>query len=224
MQNQSVSEGFIKQYAVYVTFKKTKKKAFVLADGEECIVGRDLNAHVTINDTSVSCNHCKIYLSSGKTKLTDLKSRNGTRLQGKLISPGETVEITQGQLLQIGEYQETICIVSEKPNLTSDERGQSQESNYQVPSRDLNATLQNPGPRRLGNEKDPFVTSSRCPEEVPAKSDFRTKGLINLRNTCYLNSVIQCLSSLLPVAEFTVSCCAPGKDEPAIETEGDILT
>lgn len=74
---------------------------------EEVILGRALEADVRVNDTKVSRRHARIVTrvneESGKTEyiLYDLKSRNGTLLNGLKVSSGV---LTHGDKITIGDH------------------------------------------------------------------------------------------------------------------------
>src|SRR3954447_11998322 len=72
---------------------------------EEVILGRALAADVRVNDTKVSREHAKITLSenNGQTEyiLSDLKSRNGTFLNGRKIS---SEKLQNGDKIGLGEH------------------------------------------------------------------------------------------------------------------------
>lgn len=75
---------------------------------EEVILGRALEADVRVNDTNISRQHARINIitdpDSGKVEyiLTDLKSRNGTYLNGTRIVDQEPLQ--NGDKITIGEY------------------------------------------------------------------------------------------------------------------------
>jgi diguanylate cyclase (GGDEF)-like protein len=75
-------------------------------DREAVILGRALEAEIRVNDTQVSRQHARITTetkaSTGQTEyvLTDLKSRNGTFLNGRRI---ERESLTNGDKVSIGD-------------------------------------------------------------------------------------------------------------------------
>lgn len=62
-----------------------------LANGEN-VVGRDVSAEVRIASTSVSRRHAIIAVSGDTATIIDLKSKNGTRLDGKPIDGPEVLK------------------------------------------------------------------------------------------------------------------------------------
>ena len=63
-------------------------------------IGRALTNRLVIPDEICSRNHCEVFFDSGVWKLRDLGSRNGTRVNGELIS-GD-IQLTDGRQFQIG--------------------------------------------------------------------------------------------------------------------------
>ncbi len=68
--------------------------------GEPLSIGRSREADIPLLDDKVSRVHCGIRLSDGKFYLKDLKSRNGTFVNGQRVE--DTVEVKAGDRLQIG--------------------------------------------------------------------------------------------------------------------------
>ena len=72
-------------------------------------LGRAPTNRIVVSDEICSRNHCELFFSSGKWYVRDLGSRNGTRVQGELISgdielrPGETVQLGSTLLVFVWE-------------------------------------------------------------------------------------------------------------------------
>ena len=70
----------------------------------ETLIGRDASCHVTINDSSVSHRHARIYHSDGEWHVEDLGSTNGTFVNDRpltrplVLRPGDTVSIGRSTL------------------------------------------------------------------------------------------------------------------------------
>jgi len=75
------------------------------------LVGRDRQCHLRPHCELVSKLHCAIAAWAGKVRVRDLKSRNGTYLNGKLID-GEVV-VNDGDRLQVGALVFAFWIKSE---------------------------------------------------------------------------------------------------------------
>lgn len=67
---------------------------------EPVSIGRSREADIPLLDDKVSRVHCGIRLSEGKFYLKDLKSRNGTYVNGQRVE--DTIEIKAGDRIQIG--------------------------------------------------------------------------------------------------------------------------
>lgn len=68
----------------------------------EITIGRDdavATACITI-DRYISRKHAKLYEDSGKLRLSDLSSRNGTQVEGRLVAEAEPIAV--GQAFQVG--------------------------------------------------------------------------------------------------------------------------
>jgi DNA-binding winged helix-turn-helix (wHTH) protein len=82
---------------------------FVLDSGDN-LLGRDPVARIYIDHASVSRRHARISIGSERALLEDLKSRNGTYLDGRRID-GPT-EIRHGGLIGLGPITLTFLILS----------------------------------------------------------------------------------------------------------------
>jgi pSer/pThr/pTyr-binding forkhead associated (FHA) protein len=70
--------------------------------GNTVFVGRSSRNDIQIKDTAISRKQIKIFLIGGKYFVEDLKSTNGTLLNGGLITPGEGFEVGEGDTISIG--------------------------------------------------------------------------------------------------------------------------
>jgi DNA-binding NtrC family response regulator len=59
-----------------------------LVEGHPVVVGRDPSAEVAIGDTSVSRRHARFELKGGAVTVTDLRSTNGTKVNGTAVREG----------------------------------------------------------------------------------------------------------------------------------------
>ncbi len=66
-------------------------------------VGRAPDNDIQINDHSISRKHVKIIKKGNKFFVEDLKSQNGTWIDGNLIGPGNQCEVEKGVLITIGK-------------------------------------------------------------------------------------------------------------------------
>jgi len=68
----------------------------------ECMLGRAPECNLILAQAGISRNHCKIVEKEDQFLLEDLNSKNGTRVNGVYV---KTVELSSGDIIQIGEYQ-----------------------------------------------------------------------------------------------------------------------
>ena len=79
-------------------------RALPLPDSGEVTVGRSASsADLVLDDPSISRLHVRLLLEPGRVLVTDLESKNGSRLAGALLSPAVATELPFGVVLEIGE-------------------------------------------------------------------------------------------------------------------------
>jgi pSer/pThr/pTyr-binding forkhead associated (FHA) protein len=66
------------------------------------LIGRSSSCHVRLEDRTVSAEHAVIAHVRGRWAIRDLGSRNGTRVDGTLLKPGERVELSRGASIECG--------------------------------------------------------------------------------------------------------------------------
>jgi diguanylate cyclase (GGDEF)-like protein len=66
------------------------------------IIGRAPNAHVFVDDRSVSKFHAKLVLSAGDVSIIDLESTNKTVVNGKIIQPLVPVKLHNNDQIKVG--------------------------------------------------------------------------------------------------------------------------
>jgi hypothetical protein len=71
-------------------------------DGEIVYVGRSPGNEIQVNDTTVSRKHLKIFKIGRVFFAEDLKSRNGTLINGGPLKPGESIQIDEGDTISMG--------------------------------------------------------------------------------------------------------------------------
>lgn len=84
------------------------KREFVLDKGEN-LLGRDPDARVYVDHPSVSRRHARISINSISAVLEDLKSRNGTFLDGRRIET--PTEIHHGAIIGLGPITLTLMVL-----------------------------------------------------------------------------------------------------------------
>ena len=69
----------------------------------ESVLGVDLTSLDTADSPSVSRRHAQLLLRKGRYLVHDLKSTNGTRVNGKELGPDSRVELHHGDTVQFGD-------------------------------------------------------------------------------------------------------------------------
>jgi hypothetical protein len=87
--------------------KGTRVVPLVKAEGnpfpERISVGRATNCDIVVRDSSVSKLHAHMrILGPGAAEITDVKSRNGTRVNGKEVAPMVAVRLRSGDSVVLG--------------------------------------------------------------------------------------------------------------------------
>jgi hypothetical protein len=106
---------------------------------ETIFLGRSSKNDIRISDRALSRKQLKIFRIGGKYFVEDLKSTNGTWLNGNLILPGEGFELEEGDIIAMGETQLKVenLSVSPFPAVLSRERGKPKAERRQHPARYL---------------------------------------------------------------------------------------
>lgn len=78
--------------------------------GDEVLIGRGSMCHVTIDDPMLSRRHVRIDLSGVKPVVEDLRSRNGTQLNGRPLDQSATLQ--DGDRIRIGTQELVFLIPS----------------------------------------------------------------------------------------------------------------
>ena len=69
---------------------------------ESVLIGRGEENDIPINDASVSRKHAKVFFNGEAYFIKDLKSQNGTWIDGNIIKPNKTFEVGQGVSVALG--------------------------------------------------------------------------------------------------------------------------
>ena len=68
--------------------------------GTECCVGRDLGCEIVVDDEHAAPQHARLtLLEDGRVSVRDLGTRNGTRVDGDLVSADTGAVIEQGEII-----------------------------------------------------------------------------------------------------------------------------
>ena len=82
-------------------------RSFELAS-KSLFIGRDADNDIQILDPSVSRKHVKVFQKEAKVFIEDLRSQNGTWIDGAALKSGEPYELTEGLPVAIGNI--LICL------------------------------------------------------------------------------------------------------------------
>ena len=77
---------------------------FLLEKGDGFVIGRSLQADMSVDDLRVSRRHCRIVHEERGVTATDLRSANGTYLNGRRLAPSEESAISDGDKVRFGGY------------------------------------------------------------------------------------------------------------------------
>jgi two-component system cell cycle response regulator len=69
---------------------------------DESIIGRDPSADISISDQLVSRKHAKVVRSNGQVTLEDLKSSNGTVINGNRVEAGNPILLAKEDMIKLG--------------------------------------------------------------------------------------------------------------------------
>ena len=72
-------------------------------NSDNFLIGRSQESDIQIPDPSISRQHAKIFKDGDKYFIKDLKSCNGTWIDGRLLWPGNEIELRQGLRLSVGD-------------------------------------------------------------------------------------------------------------------------
>jgi two-component system, NtrC family, response regulator AtoC len=88
--------------------------AFPLPDEGTLTVGRTEGVDVRLGDQAISRQHVKFHVGE-LLHVEDLSSANGTRVRGRLLKAGETVEVNAGDAIELGR---TLLVIQRAPAST----------------------------------------------------------------------------------------------------------
>lgn len=85
-----------------ILFKNRVITRFTISEGQCLVIGRGKDADVVINNTAVSRRHSSLELKEGEYYLADLRSMNGTRVNGRKVR--SAIPIEKSDNLHIGKF------------------------------------------------------------------------------------------------------------------------
>ena len=130
--------------------KKAGREECFMLEGTKWIIGRSKNCEITLNHPKVSRNHCEITYIQDEYYIKDLKSANGTSLNGKKISRLQPTLLHSNDRIHIEDLilyfeiyntdieEKLINLSSEKQSSQSSKAGEPKT--YQSMSNDLSLT------------------------------------------------------------------------------------
>ncbi len=91
------------------------KTSVVSMDKDLFCVGRSQEADVVISEDVVSKKHLEITIKNGRVSVRDLKSRNGTTIDGMKLQPGVDYPVHRDSEVWVGDSSVTIRVTAAKP-------------------------------------------------------------------------------------------------------------
>ena len=103
---------------IMLTEGAMKGRSFVFNENT-VFIGRSYKSDIQINDNAISRKHLKIFRIGKRFFIEDLKSTNGTLINGESIASGESYEVGEGDDIQIGS---TVIQLDDLPSIKALER------------------------------------------------------------------------------------------------------
>ncbi|MDF5728312.1 MAG: FHA domain-containing protein, partial [Rhizonema sp. PD38] len=72
--------------------------------GAECLIGRSPDSDLVLDSTDVSRLHGKFFARAGNYYFSDLGSRNGSMINGKLVEKDNSYILKDGDIIRIGDF------------------------------------------------------------------------------------------------------------------------
>jgi pSer/pThr/pTyr-binding forkhead associated (FHA) protein len=94
-----MAQDFAGALLVIVRPGKDKEKVFVPPDGS-LVVGRDSNCDIVLDDPNISRRHARFAMADNSVSVSDLHSREGTKVNGKRIDG--VVILVDGDIVAMG--------------------------------------------------------------------------------------------------------------------------
>ncbi len=100
----SIAKGQAMQVSLKVLSGTHEGKLIQIKD-EKFLIGRGDSCHLRPKSESISRKHCAIVQKDGRLLLVDLKSRNGTFINEKQVSPDKAKILKNGDRLRCGQLE-----------------------------------------------------------------------------------------------------------------------
>jgi pSer/pThr/pTyr-binding forkhead associated (FHA) protein len=103
LPKKSLEVGQVGEIAIctLVVFSKDGRVSHLQLDGKSVVIGRSAECDLRLQHRSVSRRHARLFLTDGDWFLSDLRSTNGTLVNGKRIA---NRWLKSGDLIRIGAY------------------------------------------------------------------------------------------------------------------------
>ena len=75
--------------------------------GETAVIGRQAGAEIQLEHKLISRRHASFTCTDTDCTITDLKSSNGTKINGKKLAPNQPQSLADGDIIEIGPYEIT---------------------------------------------------------------------------------------------------------------------
>lgn len=126
------------RYAIEITEPRRAPRVVGLKENESIVLGRSAEAEVRLySDKSTSRRHCRIDIHEDQYRVTDLGSRNGTRVNGV---PVQAAVLAVGDRLSLGAVQVTVLSPGETA-LTSREAAKAAPSPQLDPATESHSAI-----------------------------------------------------------------------------------
>lgn len=147
-----------------LTIISGKSAGKIIEPGEERVsLGRGPDNAVVLPDAGASARHCEIYGEGGKLILKDLRSSNGTLLNGRTI---DTAELRSGDAFVIGETRIEVQIIPAAARRETPPAAPAVRTDAPAPSPKLPPKSAAPGPAAGG----PPLKPPQAGRSAPARS------------------------------------------------------
>ncbi|HLQ44491.1 MAG TPA: FHA domain-containing protein, partial [Planctomycetaceae bacterium] len=91
------------------------EERFEFADGQDVLIGRGEDCDLRLRDPSVSRHQCQIRLETDRAMLSDLTSRWGTLVNGRMLRSGE---LKSGDRITLGDTEIVVVLTRSADNQT----------------------------------------------------------------------------------------------------------
>ncbi|MFT3709600.1 MAG: FHA domain-containing protein [Archangium sp.] len=162
-------------------------------EGGEARLGRTADNDIVIKDPSSSRSHARVYEEEGRHFVEDLKSANGTKLNGKPVKA--PLELKNGDKVSIGDVvlefdaPSASDTMMQAPSSTVDDGGAASTGDeggedpnatmLKPPSKPIAAMVRKPPPRRA---PDPEPEEEPASEEAPAEEEDEAASANSTKN------------------------------------------